>query len=444
VIAPSQTSVLPRRIAASAVDLFLVGILWLLVLYRLAVRFQIGQRRPDGTPIYTELQLQAFAEIREGLNRGQVFGDYYYSLHGRGLVLGLLSLLIFSLIAWVLVPANTGWSVGHRAFGLVVTDKKGQKPPLDSYLRRYLVGIVDLFPYVIPGLLGWVIASRDENHQRLGDRSADTLVIEASADPLGEMPEVTPTLIRPKADENATTDRGIEEAVDAASPPPPVARPSGEADMVDLAQALAPHTAKKVDPQADYPVLDLEDTTAVPTIETITGAGGGMPEDFDVEEEFEIDADLDSDASAGAASGSGFVSSLTDHEASIKETEVEEQAETTAYAETWHFPEAQDAPVWTPEPSTGNGPKIPVSDTDAGDTEADVRVEASAEVSLEANDATPQPANDEVAAAATAGMGDPVWNEEWKAWLYWDAEGKKWLRHDGDSGWIPIGDSQKA
>jgi len=401
---PSTPSVLPRRIAASVLDLLLVGSLWLLVLYRLAVRFEIAQRQPDGTPLYSELQRAELTSIADGLNFGRVIGDFYYSIHGRGLILALLSLLIFSLIAWVLIPANTGWSVGHRAFGLVVTDMKGQKPPLDSYLRRYLVGAVDLFPYVIPGLLGWIVASRNEHNQRMGDLSADTVVVNATAS-LGEFPETTTTVIRPSTAEA--------EAVDAGRPPPP----TDLGGMVDVEAALAGHTLN--DPaEDDYPVLDLEDTSpAIPTVER-------------------------DDAIPSLVEPSGeseFVASMNDHEESVLAEDVtsDELPEST-YAENWHFPEAHDAPVWTPEPSTSNGPKAAV----VGTLPAGPSDEASTTAPDKTTTATPE--RESSTSAAKAGMGDPVWNEQWGAWLYWDSKGKNWLRHDPDQGWLPIGDSQKA
>ncbi len=370
------------------VDLAVVGLLWLLVLYRLAVRFEIAQRTPDGTPVYSDLQRAELSSIAEGLNFGRIIGDFYYSIHGRGLILAMLSLLIFSLIAWVLVPANTGWSVGHRAFGLMVTDMKGQKPPLDSYLRRYLVGIVDLFPYIIPGLLGWIVASRNEHHQRMGDLSADTVVVNATA-ALGDLPQTTTTVIRPGQTAEA-------EAEGTGQPPAP-AHPG---TMVDVEAALAGHTMTEAAEDL-YPVLDLEDTTPpIPTVE----AGKAIP--------------------TPDSGDSEFVTSLIDHEESIlaDEAEVDELPQST-YAENWHFPEAQEAPVWTPEPSTNNGPKA--AQHDSKPAKAD------------------QPAL-QPAASSAAQIGDPVWNEQWQAWLYWDRDGKKWLRHDPERGWLPIGDSQKA
>ncbi len=50
------------------------------------------------------------------------------------------------------------------------------------------------------------------------------------------------------------------------------------------------------------------------------------------------------------------------------------------------------------------------------------------------------------AAAPTSGAeasgpdpDDVVWNDQWQAWLYWDANGGRWMRHEPDRNvWIPI------
>ncbi|NNF54094.1 MAG: RDD family protein [Acidimicrobiales bacterium] len=395
-ITPSQTDVLPRRIAASAVDLGSVLLIWGIVLYRLAVRFQISNRSPEGRPIYSEFQRRQLEAIDEGLNFGTTIGDYYYSLHGRGLVLSALSLLIFSLIAWVLIPANTGWSLGHRALNLRVTDLHGQKPPLDSYLRRYLVGVVDLFPFVVPGLLGWVIASRNERRQRIGDLTADTVVVDAADAVIFEGPEVTTTVIRGADKDSAAkgvvvaSNRGITDA-----PAPPE---SDDLISVDLDRALTGIGS------ADFPVLDLEETASVP----IVGSDALTP-----------------DPVPSPATSSGLSESTTDHEIEVI-TDRDDPLPQSTYASEWHFPESADAPVWTPDSTTNRGPSPAATESPSEKREADASTSTAA------------------ASALSAGLGKPVWNEEWSAWLYWDANGKRWLRHDEAKGWVPIEDTQSV
>ncbi len=392
VLTDPQTSVLPRRIAASAIDLFLVLLIWGLVLYRLTVRFEIAQRNPEGQPIYSDFQRASLERIDEGVNFGTTIGDYYYSLHGRGLVLGVLSLIMFSLIAWVLVPANTGWSVGHRMFNLKVTDVKGDKPPLDSYVRRYLVGSVDLFPYIVPGLLGWIVAARNERHQRLGDLSADTMVVDASV----HEPGAEGSADAPPAESETSDTKGSASVEASEVPPPPVV--TAITTTVDVEQALAASTPTG---EGDYPVLDLEETVDSST------TSGDLP------------------VGEGATLSSVFVESLEEHEArtgsafgwrpqGVEGEAQEPELPTASHAAAWHFPEAKEAPVWTPEPSTDRGPRP-------------VKVEAQVSEPTQG-----------------APRGEPVWNEQWAAWLFWDVEGRRWLRHDPSRGWTPIEDSQNA
>lgn len=359
-ITPSQTAALPRRIAASAIDLLAVGILWALVLYRLAVRFEIAERTADGEPIYSVFQRQKLLEIDEGINFGFTAGDYYHSLHGRGLVLGVVALLIFSLIAWVLIPANTGWSVGHRVLGLRVTDLKGHRPPLDSYLRRYLVGLVDLFPYIIPGLLGWIVAGRNDLRQRMGDLSADTVVIPAHV--LASVAE-TPAPAEVRAPQLVPAVADLD-------------------SMVDVEEAIAGVTAGAE--TGDYPVVETEDDVipviAIPDIPAATSQGNEQL----------------------TSVVSGFAEA--------------EQPLTGGTPESgWLPPESQEAPVWTPEPSAE---RVPRSTAESG--------------------------GDAGTRQASAPTGQPVWNEEWGAWLFWDAEGHRWLRHDERTGWRPIQHSQNV
>lgn len=397
VITPSQTDVLPRRIAASAVDLGSVLLIWGLVLYRLMVRFQISNRSSEGRPIYSDFQRGQLEAIDDGLNFGTTFGDYYYSLHGRGLVLSALCLLIFSLIAWVLIPANTGWSLGHRALNLRVTDLQGRKPPLDSYLRRYLVGILDLFPFVVPGLLGWVIASRNERRQRIGDLTADTVVIDAADAVIFEGPEVTTTVIR-GADKDSAA-KGVVVASNRGTTDMPAPPGSDDLISVDLDRALTGIGS------SDFPVLDLEETASVPIVESDTLTPDPVP----------------SPGTLGS-----FVGSITDHEIEVVSDRDDPLPQST-YASEWHFPESADAPVWTPDSTTNRGPSPAASESRSH--KRDVKVPSASEAA---------------AAALSAGLGKPVWNEEWSAWLYWDSNGKRWLRHDEAKGWVPIEDTQSV
>jgi uncharacterized RDD family membrane protein YckC len=68
-------------------------------------------------------------------------------------------------------------SIGKRLFGLRVVGKDGEACSLEASLRRNLMRFLDWLPffYVIGGI--FVAASKDR--QRLGDRVAETMVINA-------------------------------------------------------------------------------------------------------------------------------------------------------------------------------------------------------------------------------------------------------------------------
>jgi hypothetical protein len=71
---------------------------------------------------------------------------------------------------------------GHAILGLKIVDRNGQAPGLGKAFVRYIMWIVDGFPYVIPNLVGFFVATGDkQEHKRLGDRVANTLVVDKSA-----------------------------------------------------------------------------------------------------------------------------------------------------------------------------------------------------------------------------------------------------------------------
>ena len=77
--------------------------------------------------------------------------------------------LLAALIVLTLIPANTsGWTPGLRLMRLRVLTTAGTRAQLHHHLVRTVFGLVDLAPFVVPGLLGWYLAHRSPLHQRLG------------------------------------------------------------------------------------------------------------------------------------------------------------------------------------------------------------------------------------------------------------------------------------
>ena len=93
---------------------------------------------------------------------------------------GLIN-LIAGLVIFAVVPGLTGTSPGKSLTGIRVISRHGGKPGIGKALVRYVMWIVDAFPYIIPYLTGFITALTDDQHRRLGDRVAGTLVVHKEA-----------------------------------------------------------------------------------------------------------------------------------------------------------------------------------------------------------------------------------------------------------------------
>ena len=98
--------------------------------------------------------------------------------------------LLMATVLWLaymsLMEARYGGSVGKRARGLRVVMEDGEPVSLEAALIRNLMRFLDALPYVVPYLVGAVVASNSPLMQRFGDRVAETIVVvsaPASPDP---------------------------------------------------------------------------------------------------------------------------------------------------------------------------------------------------------------------------------------------------------------------
>ncbi len=76
---------------------------------------------------------------------------------------------------FVLENAN-GQTLGKKVMGIKVAAADGPLTPRTIAIRT-LLRIVDGFPWVLPYLVGTVVAATTAKHQRIGDLVAKTLVI---------------------------------------------------------------------------------------------------------------------------------------------------------------------------------------------------------------------------------------------------------------------------
>ncbi|MBL8778491.1 MAG: RDD family protein [Acidimicrobiales bacterium] len=91
---------------------------------------------------------------------------------------------IVQVISWgyaigifVFLQGFKGFTPGKAIMGLRVVNPEGGAPGPVKALIRWVLLIVDLLPYCIPGLLGFILILTGKDHTRLGDRAAKTFVV---------------------------------------------------------------------------------------------------------------------------------------------------------------------------------------------------------------------------------------------------------------------------
>jgi uncharacterized RDD family membrane protein YckC len=99
-------------------------------------------------------------------------GNINFNLTGIPFVVFLVVFTAY----YVLFECLAGGTLGKLAVGIRVTDEQGNKPSFVKSLVRNVLRIVDGFPYILPNLVGFIVASTNDKKQRLGDKAAHTLV----------------------------------------------------------------------------------------------------------------------------------------------------------------------------------------------------------------------------------------------------------------------------
>ena len=91
----------------------------------------------------------------------------------------ILMATVLWLVYMTLMETRYGGSIGKRARGLRVVMEDGGQVTAEAALIRNLMRFLDAFPYVVPYLVGAVAISNSPTMQRLGDRTAETIVLVA-------------------------------------------------------------------------------------------------------------------------------------------------------------------------------------------------------------------------------------------------------------------------
>jgi uncharacterized RDD family membrane protein YckC len=78
---------------------------------------------------------------------------------------------------WIVSERVWGRTVGKRLLGIRVVGESGARPTWGQSLARNVLRLVDGIPFVVPYLLGFVVAQADDDRRRIGDRVAGTRVV---------------------------------------------------------------------------------------------------------------------------------------------------------------------------------------------------------------------------------------------------------------------------
>lgn len=557
-IDPDLTAVLRRRCMAFAIDFGLVSLLTALV----------ARSQFEGFPIdpeaWTPDQFDRLVTLKDDrFHRMQELGDTQHVISGGGILLTAAVGLVLATILFILLPAITGWSPGKKLVGLRVVGTDGSTPSLGQLITRSVALVADLFPFVLPGLLGLVQAVPSKHHQRLGDRLARTAVVDAAKVAslhgtnldvgerlrTGEAPIEPTGLPAPDATAPAPQTAAPQTAAPQTVPPPdrtpvtetgahpsPVSTPTGSTPTAPTPTAPTPTepnapdplrtpvtqqpTREKIDasefldaepgqsqlagsnpalagpPSAEdlveatdnpgqriEPMLfdeplegesfALEDvgmsqskvakpmpetpaSLAGPPLAGLSGAdlptttpSGGSEDgrniDFDLDPEpgtapepsLEVDPVQGRDSVFSASTKpkqeapeqEGSSKDAHPPPAHRREQPRPAAAPAPEASSQWDAPRAEPAPVWRPD-ETLDGTS-PAAETPTERGSVDDAATASA------------PTDNQLAQTATDSKStepvDPVWSDDWQAWLYWDAKRRRWLRHDIDTDqWISI------
>ncbi len=474
-IEPEVTAVLGRRYLAFLIDGSLVAATGLGVAYQQSMAFGIVGRDNSDSPLVdpaefdnmsTMLDFELFGRSEifgVSVVRAQEIGDSVRVFGADSYQWGAIAALLAALVVFMIIPALIQRTIGMLPLNLIILDREGGQAGMLAHVKRTVFGAVDVLPVVIPGLAGMMIAGASPLHQRLGDRIAGTVVADRKTAAFRARVADTQSI---SLDLRRAADTGTIDANDLAVEAPGVEPEDSRSDepiRVDRSQP-GPATGLTI-ADAPIPAAPLEEASiaddhlAAPHPAPPLVGGEMLGEEIAASDSEPTDADdvllppppthrrppaageVDS-PTAGSIGASG--SSPAEHET------VEAPAATTDsehVAEPWQPPRSEPAPVWQPSPL--DPAPVETLDPHDGRTLDDVELSGIGELitadafghdTSPTDDANDVPEQDHVTdSAEQEGSTPPVWSDKWRAWMYWDASKKCWLRHDTENNvWVPV------
>ncbi len=464
-----NTAVMTRRILAGAVDSLVVLGPWFIVLRIVTESFPVN-RSDSGIPQLSAADQQRIDEIADGINRSQEAGGTLYTLSGFGLWFSTLFLVAAVIGAMIVMPlVLDGQTAGKKLFSLRTVAIDGSAPMLPHYVGRLIGGFADFFPFFVPGIVGWIVASQDEERQRLGDQLGRTLVVDDHS-----IPRIKQTSDSAESDNVATTSAEASKSDEEGTR---LARKGPATRLLDSGSgAIAAKTV--LDAQGTNSSTSMADGT----VEKLEKVDFYYAQDQNASEPATQETDEDADGSQQSRRGDR--SAQKNRHPTLRSM-LGEAPDAESNADDFND---QDTPksnvgeiglAGMPRPgnlgmdSTGEYSRGSVSgevepqsnehaDDDSSITLSGLKVllrEDSPDVDI-AEEPTSQPMGDVQSDFASGDVGDsspapidqatttpvsqsggtaPEWSEGWQAWLSWDKANKQWLRHDQETEkWTPI------
>ncbi len=187
------TAVFGRRCVAALLDAALVLIPVIMLISSSFEYLEGGDIRVGGEPATGEEFCDAFLDQQGGfcLNAEDVDERVYFSDESTNSSGALYWGLTVALL--VILQGLTGWTPGKLLLGIRCVREDGRACGVLKALVRWLLWIVDGFPYFLP-LVGFIVGLTTVGHRRVGDMAAKTFVVRRAA--MGS-PIVVPGLTAP-------------------------------------------------------------------------------------------------------------------------------------------------------------------------------------------------------------------------------------------------------
>lgn len=189
------TAVFGRRVLAVLIDAAIVLVPVIMLITSQFEYLDVKGLEVNGEPATAQEYCDARLDQRGGFcaNTEDIDDRVYFSDGVPGSGTALYWGASFGLL--VLLQGFTGWTIGKLVAGIRTVREDGRPPGFVKALVRWLLWVVDGFPYFLP-LVGFIVGLTTVGHRRVGDMAAKTFVVRSSA---AGSPIVVPGLTAPPA-----------------------------------------------------------------------------------------------------------------------------------------------------------------------------------------------------------------------------------------------------